>query len=232
MNNIADKKPNVFVAGFPRCGTTYTLNILKQHPDVCVPNAKELNYFNWKFFFLGFPNFLSPYRKKTFKQYLDLFKKRKIMIDGSILAAYDHKSAIRIYNSLGDIKIIFLIRDKESLKKSLYKLMLHNGDIPKISYEKFLKKYQNLLRYYTDFDTHISIFKKFFSNVKIFNIIDNNTKSELKKIIKYLGLIGNIYDFNIDKNSKSKIKPAKYMHRIKRKILIRFPFLANNTWKK
>ena len=40
------KKPTVLVAGFPRSGSTYLYHLLKQHPDIYIPQIKEINYFN------------------------------------------------------------------------------------------------------------------------------------------------------------------------------------------
>ena len=39
------KKPNFFVVGFPRSGTTSLHYYLEQHPDVFVTKDKELQYF-------------------------------------------------------------------------------------------------------------------------------------------------------------------------------------------
>ena len=39
------KKPNLFVVGAPKCGTTFLYQYLKKHPDIYFPNFKEPHYF-------------------------------------------------------------------------------------------------------------------------------------------------------------------------------------------
>ena len=39
------RKPNFFVVGAPKCGTTALYQYLAQHPDVFLPETKEVHYF-------------------------------------------------------------------------------------------------------------------------------------------------------------------------------------------
>ena len=39
------KKPNLFIVGAPKCGTTFLYQYLKKHPDVYFPNFKEPHFF-------------------------------------------------------------------------------------------------------------------------------------------------------------------------------------------
>ena len=39
------KKPNLFIVGAPRCGTTSLYRYLGQHPDIFMSSEKELNFF-------------------------------------------------------------------------------------------------------------------------------------------------------------------------------------------
>ena len=41
-----DVKPNFFIVGAPRCGTTALYSYLRQHPDVFLPDYKEPHFFN------------------------------------------------------------------------------------------------------------------------------------------------------------------------------------------
>ena len=42
------KKPNFIIAGFPKCGTTSLHHYLKEHPQVFMPEQKELHFFTFK----------------------------------------------------------------------------------------------------------------------------------------------------------------------------------------
>src|SRR5271154_5759385 len=39
-------RPNFFIIGGPKCGTTSLVSWLGQHPDIFIPREKELNFFN------------------------------------------------------------------------------------------------------------------------------------------------------------------------------------------
>ena len=71
------KKPNLFIVGHPRSGTSSLHYYLKQHPDIFMTAIKEPNYFA-RDFRLDSDNFHKkklyfPFR--TEGQYLRLYKK-------------------------------------------------------------------------------------------------------------------------------------------------------------
>ena len=38
------KRPNFLGIGFPRAGTTYLWSVLRQHPQIFLPEEKEINF--------------------------------------------------------------------------------------------------------------------------------------------------------------------------------------------
>ena len=214
-------KPNVFIAGFPRCGSTYLTKILEQHNKVKI--IKDLCYFNYTNKFLAPQNVLNDRYIKSFSGYINSFGRRRTRVDCSILTSYDKDSAKRIKEELGDIKIIFLLRSKEDFRESLHTIMVQTGEIWNISFEKYAKKYAHLDFYYSSFDEHIERFKKLFSNVMVFNLVDNDTEKEIKKILKFLNLPD--YDFNYDvyRNTRDERRPADFFQPLKRELLIHYP---------
>src|SRR3989344_7950317 len=115
-------KPNVLVAGFSRCATTYLYSVLRQHPLIHIPEEKEINYLHKYPVLLSHPNLINP---KFFLPRSWYYKKfnssRPVRIDFSMMTSYDLGSAGRIRRELGDIKIIFITRNKEYHKKSVIK---------------------------------------------------------------------------------------------------------------
>jgi len=61
------KRPNFFISGAPRCGTTALYTYLSEHPHIFMPEVKELNYFAD-----DFPN-VQKIAFKTPEDYLKLF---------------------------------------------------------------------------------------------------------------------------------------------------------------
>jgi len=59
MNQV---KPNLFIIGASKCGTTSLYNILKRQKDICMSSIKEPHYFAGK------------NSKKSLEWYLSLFR--------------------------------------------------------------------------------------------------------------------------------------------------------------
>ena len=43
------RKPNLFVIGAPKCGTTALCEYLSRHPKICFSDPKEAKYFHTDF---------------------------------------------------------------------------------------------------------------------------------------------------------------------------------------
>ncbi len=63
------KRPNFFISGAPRCGTTALYTYLSEHPRIFMSEVKELNYFA-----SDFPN-VQKIDFKTVDDYLQVFEK-------------------------------------------------------------------------------------------------------------------------------------------------------------
>lgn len=169
-------KPNVLIAGFPRCATTYLYDMLKQHKEISLSEKKEINFFNLKPYFLANPEIASPRIFKSDEWYFSHFKNNKVIIDFSVICSYDPLSIHRVKRILGDVKIIFITREKESHKRSISGLIeLHGGNPNNPSVKKF-----------SDFDRYILPYKQNFSKVFITSLEEVRTKEGMRKLLKFL----------------------------------------------
>lgn len=114
------KKPNFFIAGSPRCGTTALYTYLSEHPQIFMPEVKEIHYFSDDF---------ANIRKiawKTRDDYLKLFERA----DKSHLAVGEaspfylfSKSALQNIHAFDpNAKIIITIRNPIEFVQSLHQL--------------------------------------------------------------------------------------------------------------
>jgi hypothetical protein len=117
------KKPNFFIIGMPKCGTTALSEYLRAHPNVFIPASKELRYFlpeNFKFI-----------RENTFKHYLENFKgvKEYHLAIGEATPSYCmHMSAIKkILQYCPEAKFIIMLRNPVERFFSLYKQLRFYG---------------------------------------------------------------------------------------------------------
>jgi hypothetical protein len=114
------KLPNFLIVGAPKSGTTSLYHYLRQHPDVFMPEKKEL----W-FFIASICRNINPedpryefYRKNTvftFENYTRLFepvKNEKAIGEASPLYLCCYEIAIpQIKKFLGDVRIIVILRN-------------------------------------------------------------------------------------------------------------------------
>lgn len=104
-------KPNLFIVGQPKSGTSALFSFLKGHPDVCVSATKEPQYFckdiNSQYFYLS-------NQERNEEHYLKLFAhcaEQKVIMEASTAYLYSRVAAegIRAFNP--DAKIIMMLRE-------------------------------------------------------------------------------------------------------------------------
>jgi Sulfotransferase domain len=126
---IADQewKPNLFIAGFGKCGTWELSNYLSQHPDIFVPYEKEPSTF---YDLARYPLYATGDRTGKFKlrvislnDYYKMFskgEKYKYRIDATVSYTFDPKYS-RILKSFSEnAKVILLIRNQTHRLASMY----------------------------------------------------------------------------------------------------------------
>ena len=136
-------KPNLYISGFAKSGTTVLYNYFYGHPDVyCNPYIKEPRHFSAEFFTKGrghrqfFKNII--YKESD---YLNLYKKagdEKYILDGSVYYSYFRGVAAKIKKFNKASRIILCIRNPIDRFNSHYMMHLRDG-FTKDSVGSFLK---------------------------------------------------------------------------------------------
>ena len=119
------KKPNLFIVGHPRSGTSSLHRYLNQHPDIFMTAIKEPNYFA-----LDFRDDSDEYHRKELyfpyrltSQYLRLYKNwqdEKIGGEASATNLCSKVSAQEIYRFNPEAKIIMMFREPVSFLYSYH----------------------------------------------------------------------------------------------------------------
>jgi len=111
------KKTNLFIVGFPKCGTTAIYQYLSEHKNVHLCFPKEPHYFiesDWH-----------RHPAKTEKQYLNLFsgasEEAEVFLDSSALHIYSEQALRRMYAFNPDAKIVLMIRNPKKMVVSYHK---------------------------------------------------------------------------------------------------------------
>ncbi|HEX7741093.1 MAG TPA: sulfotransferase, partial [Sphingobium sp.] len=116
-------KPNFFIVGAPKCGTTAWVEYLGSHPDIFISKAKEPHHFS-----RDFPkwNFVS-----RLDDYLALFAESgaaSAVGEGSVRYLYSKVAAREIHKFDPNARILIFLRDQEDFLPSLHHQQLYNGD--------------------------------------------------------------------------------------------------------
>lgn len=109
------RRPNLFVVGAPRCGTTSMYKYLQTHPDVFMAPVKEPNFFG--------SDLRDPKATRDEASYLSLFEAagdEKYVGEASVWYLYSQRAAQEIHAFAPDARIIAMLRNPVDTMLSLH----------------------------------------------------------------------------------------------------------------
>jgi len=214
-----EKKPNFFVVGAARAGTTTLYSYLQQHSKVFMPEDKLYKE----------PAFFSSLRKgMRLENYLNIFKnaddRHQCIGEASTAYLTDPTSAKKIYKYNPNAKIIIILRNPADRAYSLYTWMVQEGYEWANSFERALqlestrknKNIPNLFEpeyywnymYYSSglYFKQIKLYYDLFDKVNIFVIkfdeLVKNPNSVYRKVCYFLNI--SYESISIEKKNESK----------------------------
>ena len=176
--------PNFLCVGAQRCATTWLYECLRNHPEIYLPEIKEINYFSD----INCNNY-----SKGPEWYSDHFKRvRNEKAIGEITPEYllDKNTPKRIYEMLGIIKLIVIIRNPINRIISSYgRWIRENSDV---SIEHFIDNnmdycidrgyyYKSIRRFYKYFQPNDII-------IMVYEDIKKNPHDFLMQIYRFLNV--------------------------------------------
>jgi hypothetical protein len=113
------RKPNLFIVGAPKCGTTAWVEYLRTHPDIFFPNTKEDC-----FFALDLPRFRFIQTEQDYSRLFAGSTGAKVVGEASAMYLFSSAAAeaIRRYNPAA--KILIFLREQEEFLPSLHNQFL------------------------------------------------------------------------------------------------------------
>ena len=174
-------KPNFLVIGAPRSGTTWIARNLMVHPDVFIPRAKEVHYFDRHFdrgddFYSGF-----------------FHSAAGAPLIGDVTPDYlaCEPCPARIRESLGEIKLIATLRNPADRLYSRY--WNAEGKPDKRTGRTFEERMTEVPSWTTEgyYDQHLQRFLEYFSRdsllVLLYDELQNDPETYYRKILEFLG---------------------------------------------
>jgi hypothetical protein len=117
------KKPDFFIVGAPKCGTTAMNEFLKQHPEIFIPDAKELHFFGSDLKF----NLSRINKDKYLSLFLDAKDKCRVG-ETSVWYLYSKLAASEIREFSPSASIIIMLRNPVDMLYSQHSQFLYNGN--------------------------------------------------------------------------------------------------------
>ena len=120
------KRPNFFIVGAPRCGTTAMYEYLRQHPEIFMPLRKEPHFFGSDLIIT--PKFFDY--TQNMKEYLGLFaaaQNEKRLGEASPIYLVSRVAAAEIKEFSADAKIIIMLRNPVDMMHSLHAHVVYEG---------------------------------------------------------------------------------------------------------
>jgi hypothetical protein len=118
------KKPNLFLVGAPKCGTTSLYYYLREHPEVYIPELKEPHFFAQELKNRNSKVVYAP------EQYRKLYQKagvEKYRGDASVFYLYSCEAAANIRFFCPEAKIIIMLRNPVDMMFSMFRFSLKHG---------------------------------------------------------------------------------------------------------
>lgn len=125
-------KPNFFIIGAPKCGTTALYSYLESHPNIYLPSVKEPHYFSE-----DLPNMRAV---DSLDEYLSLFKhsesSEKAVGEASVMYLYSEVALKKIRDFAPDAKIIVMLRNPVELVYSFHSQLRYGFHEQKACFEE------------------------------------------------------------------------------------------------
>jgi hypothetical protein len=213
VKDSLEAKPTFIGIGGMRCGTTWTSECLRYHPEVFMSTPKEIHYFGYE------PNW-----SKGREWYLAHFQGStafKAVGEYSVSYLQNPVAPQQIADTVGRIKIVAIIRNPVARFLSHYKYLIRAGALTKAQFQhltienlrRATQKYPRLITYgiYCD---GLQLFCRYFGSrnlcVLLYDEIEQYPETVLEKLYGFLGV-------------ETKFRPAVVNKRVSPGIVPRVP---------
>jgi hypothetical protein len=189
---MMDFKVDFIGIGVEKAATYWIADCLREHPEVCFSDKKELAFFNE--FDQHFLTVRNPRYSRGIEWYKKHFKdceKGKIKGEFTPTYLYSEETAKRIKKYFPEAKLILCLRNPVDRAFSQYLHDRSTGVIKNISFEEALAASDSYIekgKYYKYLRLYLKHFKKNQILVLLTDDIKKDPKKTIKKIYKFVGI--------------------------------------------
>jgi hypothetical protein len=178
--------PDFLGIGAQRAGTSWLYENLRCHSELCLPDQKELHYFDWEF-------------HKSLSSYSDKFKRGCQKVKGEITPGYSIIPLERIRfirTIMPDVRLIFIMRNPidRAWSQALMNLVrLPNRKFEEVDESEFYAHFRadrSVKRgdYQTILNNWLSVFSREQLYIGFFEDISNRPQKLLDEVFDYIGV--------------------------------------------
>ena len=224
------KRPDFFIVGAPKCGTTAMYKYLKQHPEIFMPERKEIHFFG--------TDLKSKYFLREKDIYLSLFSKakdEKRIGECSVWYLYSKKAAEEIKEFYPSARIIIMLRNPVDMLYSQHSQFIYNGNEDIVDFEDALNAeddrkrglripksvhfveslfYRETAKFSQQVKRYLNIYEKENIHIIIYDDLKRDTEEVYKKTLHFLdvneGFLPELKIINPNKRARTKILRKLY----------------------
>jgi hypothetical protein len=173
--------PSFLVIGAPRCATTWIYHSLREHPEVFVPEEKEVRFFD--------ENYHKGVRWYE-DQFTDCINEKAV---GEVATKYLSRPCVpeRVHQVIPNVKLIASLRDPVKRAYSAYGHDVRRG-MHSVSFEEAIKQHytEYIARgfYYDQLSRYLEYFPKHRMLVLIYDDLKKDPTSFVENIYRFLGV--------------------------------------------
>jgi hypothetical protein len=200
----ADRLPNFFIIGAPKCGTTALWEYLVTHPDVFMSPAKEPHFFNVDHSYHWVAN-----REAYEALFAGAPDAAKVVGEASVWYLYSKAAVPEILKAVDDPRFVVMIRNPVDMFPSLHEQLIVSGrediedpeaawaaqerrrrgiDVPKYCLEPQHLQYRDVCALGTQLQRLLAIAPPERVHWILFDDFVKDTRAEYLKVMAFLGL--------------------------------------------
>lgn len=196
-------KPDFFIVGAPRCGTTAMYSYLRQHPQIFMPEHKEPMYFG--------ADLSQLHERLSKRDYLALFdgaKPGQRIGEATTWYLYSRSAAQEIREFQPDARIIVMLRNPVEVMYSLHReLLFYRGEVIEdfeeaLAAEEVRKQgrrigpgrrnealfYRDAVQFATQLERYFDVFGRDRVKVVIYDDFITDTGAAYRDVLQFLGV--------------------------------------------
>lgn len=171
--------PNFIFAGAAKSGSSTLFEYIRQHPDICMSETKEPFFFDF-----NYENGISYYEKNFFH-----YQGEKIIGEATVWYMSWSSVPERIYKTIPDVKLLFVIRNPIDRAFSNYLMDLRGGHYtPRQTFgyvirnEKRVTKLDRRIVSGGLYYQHLKGFEQYFEREKMLVILYDDLKRDIRAV--------------------------------------------------